>query len=222
MTRVLVVGAGGLGGPIAMALASSGVATRICDSDSVELSNLQRQIQFTIDDLGKAKASALAERVRDRGHEAVESANRPFESATAASLLHGVDLVIDGSDSFATKFEVNDQAARRAIPAVIASAIGTGGQVVAVAPGGGCYRCFFEEPPERETGSCANAGIVGATCAVIAGEAVRAASALLAGESVDPLVVYDDVTGAAEPRRIQFEPRPGCTACAPREKDRAS
>jgi adenylyltransferase/sulfurtransferase len=212
---VLIVGAGGLGGPIAMALAASGIgALRICDPDSVELSNLQRQIQFTLDDLGKNKATALAARLAARGHHQVEPTGRRFEASTAAALLHEIDMVIDGSDNFATKFAVNDAAVERDIPAVIGAAIGTRGQVLSAIPGGGCYRCLFETPPQTETGTCANAGVLGATCAVIAGEAAAAALALIDGESTAALVVYDDVTASAAPRRIDFERRADCAACA--------
>lgn len=221
--RILIVGAGGLGGPIAMALAAARprATLRICDPDAVELSNLQRQIQFAVDDLGKSKAIALAARLERRGFDRVEPTTRRFAGDTAAALLHGVDLVIDGSDNFATKFAVNDAAAARGIPAVIAAAIGTRGQVLTAIPGAACYRCLFEAPPETETGSCANAGVVGATCAVIAGEAALAAVAVLAGEPVDTLVVYDDLTSTAAPRRVHFEPRSGCPGCD-RRKERAS
>ena len=222
MSAVLIVGAGGLGGPIAMALAASGVeAIRLCDPDVVEPSNLQRQIQFTTGDLGRPKAEALADRLRRRGA-MIDSIALAFAPETAASLLSGIDVVIDGSDSFATKFAVNDAAVAARIGAVIAAAIGTGGQVLATRPGQACYRCLFEAPPETETGRCANAGILGAACGVIAGEATRAALALLDGRPTEALVVYDDVTAGA-PRRIDFAPRPGCDACDARvRKEKAS
>jgi adenylyltransferase/sulfurtransferase len=217
---VLIVGAGGLGGPIALALAAAPVGSiRVCDPDDVELSNLQRQIQFALADLGKSKARALAARLERRGYRSIEATTRRFDAVTAAALLNGIDLVIDGSDNFATKFAINDAAVARGIPAVIAAALGTRGQVLAARPGAGCYRCLFEEPPETETGTCANAGILGATCAVIAGEAALAALAILDGRDTDPLVVYDDVTSPAAPRRVRFEPRSSCAACGqPQEK----
>lgn len=224
MTSILIVGAGGLGGPIAMALAASGVESlRICDPDAVELSNLQRQIQFATADLGRSKADALAARLRRRGSARVESTTRRFAPETAASLLSGIDVVIDGSDNFATKFAVNDAAVAAGIGAVIAAAIGTRGQVLATRPGAACFRCLFEEPPETETGRCANAGVIGAACAVIAGEAVRAALGLVdSRRPAEALVVYDDVTSGAAPRRIDFAPRAGCRACGPQRKEKAS
>lgn len=212
--KALVVGAGGLGGPIAMALAAAGVEhLRVCDPDAVELSNLHRQIQFSGADLGAPKAERLAARLAARGAAGVEARAERFEAATAAALLAGVDVAIDGSDNFATKFAVNDEALARGIPAVIAAAVGWRGQVLLARPGAGCYRCLFEEPPENDNGGCAQVGVIGAACGVIAGEAAAMALAVLAGEPTQQLIVHDHVAGAA-PRRIHFSPRPGCPACA--------
>jgi adenylyltransferase/sulfurtransferase len=219
MSTVLIVGAGALGGPIALGLAAAGPAQaidrlRVCDPDAVELSNLHRQLPYLTADVGAAKVERLANHIAARGSAiAIEPRRVRFEPATSAALLDGVDLAIDGSDDVATKFLVNDAALARGIPAVIAAAIAWRGQVVTAVPGAGCYRCLFEAPPARDPGRCAQIGVIGAACGVIAGEAVRAALALLGGHRPEQVVIHDDV--AAGPRRaIAFDPRPGCAACA--------
>lgn len=221
-----VIGAGGLGGPVAYALAHAGWALTLCDDDVVELSNLQRQIQFRTADIGRPKALALAAELARRGCAPgrVRAVRARFHAGTAAAVLDRVDVVIDGSDDFATKFAVNDQAVRAGLPVVIASVLRHGGQVFAHDPRRhrGCYRCLFEEPPdpgEEQGQSCAEAGVLGAAVAVIAGYAARAALALASGQELlagGGLWVFDDVRALDRARHVRFAPRPGCPACSPR------
>ena len=215
-SSVTLVGAGGLGGPIAYALAAAGAgAITVCDPDRVELSNLQRQVQFTTADLGRLKVEALAGELARRGYDRVRALPIAFDAGTAAELLAGADVVVDGSDSPETKFAVNDRALAAGTPAVIASALRYGGNVFAGAPGAACYRCLFEEPPS-DAPSCADAGVLGAAVAVVGGAAARAAVALAAGDrtGAGTITVWDDVRTSAPPRRVAFRARPGCPACA--------
>jgi molybdopterin/thiamine biosynthesis adenylyltransferase len=215
--RVLIVGAGGLGGPLAYALAAAGARLTVCDDDRVELSNLQRQVQFTGDDLGRPKAGALAAELARRGGEPVRAVGRRFDPSTAESLAGDADLLIDGSDDADTKFAVADWAVVAGKPYVIAGVLRWGGTVFAGAPAAACYRCLFEAPP-TDAPTCADAGVVGAACAVIGGLAARSALALLAGDRSDAgtVLVVDDLRRTAVPRAVRLSPRPGCPSCARR------
>ena len=231
-----IIGAGGLGGPLAYALAQAGLRLTLVDHDTVELSNLQRQIQFRTADIGRRKVEALADELVRRGcaRDRIRPLALRFGPDTAAAVLDGVDLVLDGSDDFATKFAVNDHAVRAGLPFVIGSVLRYGGQVFALDPAGpdgtnpasgpvphrGCYRCLFEEPPadDDDLPTCANAGVLGAAVAVIAGHAARVALAL-AGPRRDRdmlaggLWVFDDVRTPERVRHVQFASRPTCPAC---------
>jgi len=221
MSRFVVIGAGGLGGPIAYALAAAGEhRIAICDDDRVELSNLQRQVQFTTADVGAPKAATLAGELVRRGArpDAVEAIETRFTPETARELISDADVVLDGSDNFPTKFAVNDACVAAGIPFVVGGVLRYTGQVLAVVPGAtGCYRCLFEQPPEGDDGSdsCANAGVLGATVAVVAGHCARAALALAAGDHspAGRLLVFEDIAASGEPRPVVFRQRAGCPAC---------
>lgn len=207
--RVTIVGAGGLGGPIALALGHDWTELTLCDPDVVELSNLHRQIAFTVADLGQSKAEALARAVEACGGVARGHALR-FDATTAAALIAGTELLIDGSDDPATKFLVADVAVAAGIPYVIASAVGLGGNVFVGGPGTACYRCLFEDAPD-EAPTCADAGVLGPLVAWLGGEAASRAAALLADpEDAGWIAIVDGVGGAA--RRVDLARRPGC-AC---------
>ncbi len=241
-----IIGAGGLGGPVAYALAQAGLRLTLVDHDIVELSNLQRQVQFRTADTGRRKVEALADELVRRGcaRDRIRPLALRFGPDTAAAVLDGVNLVLDSSDDFATKFAVNDHAVGAGLPFVIGSVLRYGGQVFALDPAGpngpngpngmsglhgtsgsvrhrGCYRCLFEEPPAGDDAgpTCADAGVLGAAVAVIAGHAARAALAL-AGPRRDRdmlagggLWIFDDVRTPERVRHVQFASRPTCPAC---------
>jgi molybdopterin/thiamine biosynthesis adenylyltransferase len=211
--RATIVGAGGLGGPLALSLGAAGISLVIADHDHVELSNLHRQIQFTAADLGLSKATRLAEAVVARGGIARGVASRC--TADAADDLHpDADVVIDASDDPATKFAVADWAVANGRRYVIAAALRYGGNVMAGAPGAACYRCLFEEPLDAP--SCADAGVLGPVVGAIGGVAAAVALALARGDLTlaGALLVFDDLRRAADPRIVRFVPRAGCPACA--------
>lgn len=223
--RIAVIGTGGLGGPVAYALAHAGARLLICDDDIVDLSNLQRQVQYSTRDIGRLKVEALADELVRRGHSRgdVQIVSKRFDADSAPRLMQDVDVIVDGSDNFATKFEVNDQAMAVGTPFVIGSVARYSGQIMAIAPGshhptasrGGCYRCLFEEPPAAgDAETCADAGVLGAAVAVIGGLMARAALALARGD--DPLGgalwVIDDLRAPAV-REVRFSPRSTCAAC---------
>ena len=207
---IAVLGAGGLGGPVATALAAAGCRLRIVDPDVVELSNLQRQVQFTMADLGLAKATALAAKL---GADAVVAR---FDATTTDAILDGCDALVDGTDSPEAKFAACDAAIARGLPYVIAAALRYGGNVFSGAPGSACYRCLFEAPDDAQGPTCADAGILGPVCACVGGLAARAMLRLAAGDARDAgtILVVDDLRAGLRPRRISFRPRAGCNCAA--------
>jgi molybdopterin/thiamine biosynthesis adenylyltransferase len=213
MTRATIVGAGGLGGPIAHALGAAGIELTIVDPDVVDVSNLHRQIQFTSADLGKPKAALLAGAVVARGGVARGYQTR-WTSDDADDISGDADLVIDGSDDPATKFAVADWAVAAGRSYVIAAALRFGGNAMAGAPGFACYRCLFEEPVDAAT--CQAAGVLGPVVGAIGGVAAALAIGLASGGRghAGSIFVFDDLRRSSEPRVVRFAPRQGCTACA--------
>lgn len=163
--RVLLVGAGGLGAPVALYLAASGIGRlAIVDGDRVEVTNLQRQVIFTVEDVGRPKADAACERLRALNPH-VELVSHPVRLThqNAPSILTGYDIVVDGSDNFSTRYLVNDTCVVLGIPHVHGSVLRFEGQVSLFGAGDGpCYRCLFPSPPgPGEAPDCAEAGVLG-------------------------------------------------------------
>jgi len=211
--RATVVGAGGLGGPLALALGAAGIELAIVDPDAVEISNLHRQIHFTSLDVGKPKASVLAGAVVARGGTAKGYQLR-WTAADADDISSDSDLIVDGSDDPATKFAVADWAVASGRPYVIAAALRYGGNALAGAPGHACYRCLFEEPVDAAT--CQAAGVLGPVVGAIGGVAAALAIGLARGDRTHAgsIFVFDDLRRSRDPRIVRFAPRAGCPACA--------
>ena len=169
--RVLCIGAGGLGCPALQYLVAAGIGhIGIMDGDVVEVSNLQRQILFTLDDVGKNKAECARDRLAQLNKD-VELVAHPQplrDGAQALKLFAGYNVIIDGTDNFAAKFLINDAAYAAGVPVVYASILGFEGQVsVFNYKGGPCYRCLFPEPPPQAVQSCTDAGVIGALAGVM-------------------------------------------------------
>jgi molybdopterin-synthase adenylyltransferase len=211
--RATLVGAGGLGGPLALSLGAAGIELTIVDHDTIDASNLHRQIQFAAADVGKAKAPLLAEAVVARGGRARGYQTR-WTPDDADDISGDSDLIVDGSDVPATKFAVADWAVAQGRPYVIAAALRFGGNVLVGAPGLACYRCLFEEPVAAET--CAAAGVLGPVVGAIGGVAAALAIGLTQGDRshAGSIFVFDDLRRASDPRIVRFAPRAGCTSCA--------
>ncbi len=216
----LVVGAGGLGGPAILVLAAAGVGRIVLvEDDAVETSNLNRQPLFGEADLGARKAAAAAERVRALFPAVtIEARDERFAPGNAFELARAAEIVVDGSDNFATKFLANDAALRARRPLVHGGVLRTTAQLLTVVPGGlgGCLRCLFEGPPPAgSVPSCAEAGILGPV-AGLAGSLMGAeALRVLAGERgayEGRLLVFEART--AKSRLVLVRKRPGCAACA--------
>jgi molybdopterin/thiamine biosynthesis adenylyltransferase len=216
----LVVGAGGLGGPALLVLAAGGVGRlTLVEDDVVETSNLNRQPLFAEADLGARKAGAAAARVRALFPAVrLEVRDERFDAGNAVELTRAVDVVVDGSDNFGTKFLANDAALRARVPLVHGGVLRTTAQLLTVAPAGlgGCLRCLFEAPPPAgEVPSCADAGILGPVAgfagSLMGAEALR----LLAGERgayEGRLYTFEARSGRS--RLVLVRKRPGCLACA--------
>ena len=214
-----VIGAGGLGSPALLYLAAAGIGRiRLIDDDAVSLSNLQRQVLFRTSDVGAPKTdrAAAALQALNPGV-AIEPIETRLEAANAADLLAGVDLILDGSDSFATRRLVNRTAAALRTP-LLSGAIGAWEGQIAVfdpASGGPCYHCLFpNDPPPGSTPACSEAGVVGALAGVVgsimAVEAVKHIAR--AGETLlGRLMIYDALH--AESRVIRIARRPDCEVC---------
>jgi len=210
--RAVIVGAGGLGGPIALSLGRAGLELVIVDPDVVELSNLHRQIHFATAELGAAKATALAASVTAAGGAARGHVAR-WTPEIADELAGDAELIVDGSDDPATKFAVSDWAVANGRSYVIASALRFSGNAMVGAPGTACYRCLFEEPVEAP--SCADAGVLGPVVGAIGGVAAALAIGLARGDRshAGSIFVFDDLRVATDPRIVKFMARRDCPTC---------
>lgn len=216
--RIAIVGAGGLGGPAALYAAAAGIGhITIIDDDVVDLSNLQRQIQFTEADIGASKAAVLARNLsRLNTDVSVEAKPVRLTVENAKTLLEGHDLIMDGTDNFAVRFIIN-AASRNASIALLSGALGRfNGQIglFNTAADGPCYQCFVPEiPPEAET--CAGVGVVGALAGVIGSMMALEAVKYLTGAGVNlagSLYLYDGLS--SEARRVALAKDPACPICA--------
>jgi adenylyltransferase/sulfurtransferase len=216
--RVLVIGIGGLGSPAALALGAAGVGTlALVDHDGVEVSNLHRQPLYDGSDLGRPKVAVAAARLRSLAPGLrVETRMERF-GTTGTNGVSGFDVVLDGTDTVADKFVVNDAAVAARVPLVHAGVLGFQAQLLTVLPGEtACYRCLFEEPPPPgEVASCEEAGVLGPLVALAGALQAAEAIRLLTGERpayAGRLLALDLRRGSQ--RVVPVAPNPRCPACA--------
>jgi molybdopterin/thiamine biosynthesis adenylyltransferase/rhodanese-related sulfurtransferase len=217
-SRILVIGAGGLGSPAAIYLAAAGVGTLgLVDDDVVDESNLQRQILHRTSSVGAPKTLSAKETLLGVNPDVRVNAHQErFVPSNALRMIGGYDVVIDGSDNFGTKYLVNDACVLARIPYVHGSIQRFEGQVTVVQPGAGpCYRCLFRAPaPEEIAPSCAEAGVLGVLPGVIGVLQATEALKLLLGLGrplVGRIMQYD----ALEARFREFKVLrdPACPVC---------
>ncbi len=216
--RVLVVGAGGLGCPALLYLAAAGVGRiGIAEFDVVDESNLQRQVLYTQADVGTSKAQVAREAVTRR-NSAVEVVLHEFrlDASNAEKVIDGYDLVLDGSDNFATRYLLNDACVLAGKPYVWGSIHRFDGQAsVFWPPHGPCYRCLYPEPPPPgSVPSCAEAGVLGILCASIGSIQVNEALKLILGIGeplIGRLVLHDALSGTQ--RQVVARRDPQCAVC---------
>ena len=215
----LILGAGGLGSPAALYLAAAGVGRiGIADDDAVEVSNLQRQVLHSQLRVGIPKARSAAKTLLDLNPQIrVETHERRLDAGNVIELIRGYDVVVDGTDNFATRYLVGDAAARLQIPVVSASILAFQGQVsVFSPPEGPCYRCLYPEPPPAELApGCGTAGVLGSMAGTIGALQATEAVKLLAGIGrplIGRLLIYDALEAAWSELRAHRDP--ACPVCA--------
>ncbi len=218
--KVLIIGAGGLGAPAGLYLAAAGVGTiGVIDSDSVELSNLQRQVIHHTPDVGTPKVESAAAKMRAINPDV--TVRTYFDRAgpdNLVSLMSEYDFVIDGTDNFSSKYLINDAAwfARKFFSH--AGILRFSGQLITVHPGqSACYRCLFPDPPEPgAVPSCSQAGVLGVLGGVIGTLQATEAIKYLLGEGellTDALLTYD--ASSMEFRKVTVRRNPRCRLCGP-------
>lgn len=217
---VLCIGAGGLGCPALLYLAAAGVGRiGIVDFDTVDETNLQRQVLFTTDQVGQNKAEAAKERLNALNPEIeIEAYAEELTDQNAEALFEKYDVVIDGTDNFSAKFLINDAAIKTGKPFIYGSILGFDGQVATFNHNGGpCYRCLFPEPPKGHIPNCAEAGVIGAVAGIVGTtQAMEVIKIIVGHESFQPLSgklwVID--THSMENRHLSLSKDPNCRVCS--------
>ena len=217
-SRVLLIGAGGLGCPLAQYLAAAGVGTLgLIDPDRVDVSNLQRQVLYATSDVGRPKVEVAAERIRAQNPDVrVVTHQVKLTSKNALALLADWDVIVDGSDNFPTRYLVNDACVLLGKPNVHGSIFRFDGQASVFDPRSGpCYRCLFPEPPPPgAVPSCAEGGVLGVLPGLVALIQATETLKLLAGigESLAGRLLQIDALGM-EFREFRIQKDPKCPAC---------
>ncbi|HEX9268315.1 MAG TPA: molybdopterin-synthase adenylyltransferase MoeB, partial [Candidatus Limnocylindria bacterium] len=220
-SKVLLVGAGGLGSPAAFYLAAAGVGTLgIVDSDVVDATNLQRQILHTTERLGRSKVESARETLTALNPDVkVIGYEERLTAENIDRIITGYDVIVDGADNFPTRYLVNDASVKHGIPVVHGSIYRFEGQVTVFKPGAGpCYRCLFHQPPPPELApSCAEAGVLGVLPGIIGTIQANEAIKLLLGIG-EPLVgrylLFDALDETFREVRLRRDPE--CPVCGDR------
>lgn len=215
--KVLVIGAGGLGSPILLYLAAAGVGTiGIVEFDTVDLSNLQRQIIHRTSTVGQPKAESARSMINDLNPDVkVVMHNEPLHSGNAMEILSRYDVIVNGCDNFPTRYLVNDACVFLKKPLVDGSILRFEGQATVFMPGQGCYRCLYPSPPPPGTvPSCSEAGILGALAGVVGViQAVETLKVILnIGETLAGKLLYFDAM-TMDFHKLNVKRNPECPVC---------
>ncbi len=219
-SKVLLLGAGGLGSPAAMYLAAAGVGTLgIVDMDVVDASNLQRQILHNIDRIGERKVDSAKKTLTELNPDVdVVTYDVRFGADNVLDIIEGYDVIVDGTDNFPTRYLLNDASVLKRIPVVHGSIFRFEGQVTVFKPyDGPCYRCMLPEPPPPELApSCAEAGVLGVLPGIIGSiQALEAIKLVL--DLGDPLIgrllAYDALEQSFRAFKVRRDPE--CPTCGP-------
>ena len=218
-SSVLLVGAGGLGSPVAYQLAAAGVGRiGLCDMDRVDVSNLQRQVLHTTFDAGRLKVESAADKLRALNpNVVVETHPVAITRENAMDLISGYDLVMAGADNFATRYLVNDACVMLGKPVVHGAVFRWDGQISVFDPksGGPCYRCLYPSPPPSgAVPSCAVAGVIGVLPGVVGSMMAMEALKLLSGRGstlTNRLLLCSTLT--MDFTEVQVQRNPDCPVC---------
>jgi adenylyltransferase/sulfurtransferase len=214
---VLIIGAGGLGSPVALYLALAGVGKiGIVDFDVVDRSNLQRQILHQTDDIGRRKVLSAKDTLLEHNPNVnVVTHEEPLTSDNAFEIMGQYDMIVNGADNFATRYLANDAAYLLKKPLIDGSILMFDGQATVYLPGKGCYRCLYPAPPPPGmVPSCAEAGVLGAMCATIGSIQATEVLKLILEEGeplVNRLLLYDALS--LEFRTVKVRRDPECPLC---------
>ncbi|CAM3383601.1 HesA/MoeB/ThiF family protein [Thalassospira profundimaris] len=220
--RVLIVGAGGLGSPLAMYLAAAGVGTiGIVDADTVELSNLQRQIAHGMKDIGTPKVDSAKATMADMNPEVtVQAHNTRLDASNVLDLIADYDVIADGSDNFDTRFLLNDACYHAGKTLVSGAALRFDGQVSTFKAHLGvphpCYRCIYHAPPPEDAiPSCAQGGVLGSVVGMVGGiQATEVLKELMGiGDGLSGQLLIIDALSSSF-RKIRVPRDPGCPTCS--------
>jgi len=217
-SKVLIIGAGGLGAPAALYLAAAGVGTiGIADADEVDLSNLQRQVIHTTPDVGKAKVLSAQETMKAINPDITVNTYRQFvDASNIMDLIADYDFILDGTDNFPAKFLINDACVLAKKPFSHAGIIRFKGQLMTYVPGAGpCYRCVFRQPPPPDAvPTCRQAGVIGAMGGVIGSLQAMEAIKYIIGKGdllTGYLLTYDALK--MDFRKVKLPKVPTCAVC---------
>jgi len=218
-SKVLLLGAGGLGSPVALYLAAAGVGTLgLVDDDEVDLSNLQRQVAHTNDRIGVPKVDSAEEAIKGINPDVkVEKYKTRIDASNIMEIIEGYDVIVDGADNFPTRYLLNDATVRLGIPVVSASILGFDGQLSVFVPHEGpCYRCLYPTPPPAELApSCGANGVLGVLPGTMgllqATEVIKLVTG--AGEPlVGRLLLYDALAATFTELKVRRDP--DCPICS--------
>jgi molybdopterin/thiamine biosynthesis adenylyltransferase/rhodanese-related sulfurtransferase len=216
--KVLCIGTGGLGAPLGVYLAAAGVGRiGLVDFDTVDVTNLQRQILFSTSDVGRPKIEAAAERLRGLNPEIqIDTFETRLTSENALGLFKDFDLIVDGTDNFPTRYLVNDACVLLGKQNVYGSIFRFEGQVTVFgAPGGPCYRCLYPEPPPPGlVPSCAEGGVLGVLPGIVGSIQAAETLKLIIGKGeplIGRLLLFDAL--AMRFRELKLRKNPNCTVC---------
>jgi molybdopterin-synthase adenylyltransferase len=216
--RVLIIGAGGLGSPIALYLAAAGVGTiGIADADNVDLSNLQRQVIHFTPDIGRPKVLSAKEKMQAINPEVQVITYQSWVNAgNVRDMIRDYDFIIDGTDNFAAKFLINDACVMERKPYSHGGILGFFGQTITVMPAeSACYRCIFPKPPPRDAiPTCAQAGVIGVLPGVLGTLQATEAIKYLLGKGellTNRLLMYDALD--MQFREVALKRNPKCPLC---------
>ena len=216
-SKVLVIGAGGLGSPVSLYLAAAGVGTLgIVDGDRVDLTNLQRQVLHYTHDVGRPKTQSARRTLEDINPDiTVNTFQIVLASDNALDIIRDYDVVVNGSDNFPTRYLVNDATVFLGKPLIDASILKWEGQATTFLPGRGCYRCLFPAPPPPgAVPSCAEGGIIGAVAGFMGTlQALETVKVLLGrGDTLaNRLLIFDALS--SEIRTLRWNRNPNCPVC---------
>jgi sulfur-carrier protein adenylyltransferase/sulfurtransferase len=216
--KVLCIGTGGLGAPLGLYLAAAGVGRLgLVDFDSVDLTNLQRQILFSTTDVGRPKIEAAADRLRTMNPDIqIDTFETQLTSANALDIMKDYDIIVDGTDNFPTRYLVNDACILLGKPNVYGSIFRFEGQATVFGyPGGPCYRCLYPEPPPPGlVPSCAEGGVLGVLPGIVGSIQAAETLKLIIGKGeplVGRLLLFDAL--AMRFRELKLRKNPECPVC---------